>query len=91
MKTLNEIVKKVNSLKKQLQNKQVGDKQYENFMGKLDDFIGDIYEYDYHRRQSIFEIKEDFFNWCRRVDKQIPLALARKYSRHATVRPAFRI
>jgi hypothetical protein len=85
MRTLNEIVKKVNSLKKQLQNKQV----YENFgdkqMGKLDDFIGDIYEYDYHRRQSIFEIKEDFFNWCS------TLALARKYSRHATVRPAFRI
>lgn len=62
-KTVEQIQKKADDLKKRLDGKPV----HENFGEKeglaLDDFIGDTYSYSYDDRMKINEIKRKFFDW----------------------------
>ena len=64
MKTLSQIKRKAAAFKKSLMKKQIIENFGDNEMRKLDDFIGDIYDYPYSKRMVIIIITGDFFDWC---------------------------
>jgi len=65
LKTEKQITKKIESLKKKLSKKKA---IYENFgdkeQDKLDDFIGNVYDYDSLSRMRVYDLIEDFADWC---------------------------
>ena len=65
MRSLSDIKSKIFSLKKKLSNELV---MVENFgekeIRKIDDFIGDIWEYPYSQRQKIISLTNKFCDWC---------------------------
>ena len=64
MRTTKQIKDKIDALKQKLHKKQV----YENFGDKeqreLDEYIGDIWDYDYSNRMIIAPMTKQFFEWC---------------------------
>ena len=64
MKSLSQIRKKCNTLKGQLRKKQVVENFGDKEIRKLEDFIGDIYSYDYSDRMEIIGTTNDFADFC---------------------------
>ena len=64
MRKLSQIKNKVKSFKAQLKRKPIVENFGDTQIRKLDDFIGDIYGYNYFDRLDIVAIQTNFFDWC---------------------------
>ncbi len=64
MKTLSQIQQKANSLQKRLERKSICENFGNREQNELTDYIGDVYDYDYNKRQRISSITYWFFKWC---------------------------
>jgi hypothetical protein len=68
MKTLNQITKKIESLKSSLIKKAQKKGLYENFgmreQNILSEFIGYIWEYSPDQRVKILKLENNFCAWC---------------------------
>jgi len=92
-RTIQEIRRKAEILKNRLKREE----PHENFGDKeariLEEFIGDIYEYDYFDRQEIWNILDNFRNWCanyswgnyKKSNKKIARILKKVLSNHRRV------
>ena len=64
LKTVKQIKNKIQSLKNKLEKKQLKENFGEKEQRELDDFIGDVWEYDYCDRMIIISLTKNFFEWC---------------------------
>ena len=64
MRTQSQIRNKISTFKTQLRKKQIKENFGQDKVRKLQDFIGDIYEYPYQDRLDINDMVNSFSNWC---------------------------
>lgn len=64
MKTLKQIEYKILYLKKKLQNKTIVENFGKKEIQNLDNYVGDVYLYNYLSRLKIINIINSFNSWC---------------------------
>ena len=64
MKTIQQIQNKINQLKAKLDSQIIYENFGENEQHELNNFIGDIWQYEYSDRLKIIGIQRLFSQWC---------------------------
>jgi len=64
MKSIKTIESKIKKLKTRLKKKEIVENFGDKEIRELEDFVGDIYEYQYNDRLTINDIINDFCQWC---------------------------
>ena len=63
-RTIKQIWNKVESLENRLKAKKICENFGDKEIRELDNFIGDIYSYDYFDKIEIISIQKVFMDWC---------------------------